>query len=130
MWDGNAHKLDVDQQNIIINFQNNYVTDGENLFCGTLTLWKTVTIKNNLFLNGKPGLSALGSAIQLNDAQDLINHQSPSVTATITNNVINNMFFAGILLDNLASATVTGNRISNVKDAAIQVASYKPKYKH
>ena len=127
LHDGHMHRDGSNLQNISVLFEKNWVRNADHLFAGTLTRWSNIIVRDNFFdnINYSPNVS---SAIQLNDA---VNAFTPptyaaypaTVTATIEDNVINTTEFAGILLDNIASASVQRNKLSNMKgEAGIQLA--------
>ncbi len=120
LTDGNMHRNPL--QDITVVFEKNWISNGINLFAGTLTRWKNVTIRDNFFENmfAEP----FTSAIRLHDFNErqLAPHHPPTVIASITDNVITGTNFGGILLDNLLSAEVLRNRISNTRHTGILLA--------
>ena len=96
---------------INILFEKNFVSGASNLFSGSLSVWRTISVIDNYFEN--INLTPTSSAIQINT----------DATVTILDNRINGTAFAGILLDAVASATVSNNTIRNTpNEAAIQLA--------
>ncbi len=121
--DGHMHRDGTNPQDIVVLFEKNWVQNADHVFAGTLTRWINVTIRDNFFdnINFIPNSS---SAIMLHDqVTTLSGPHTPTVTALIEDNVISNTQFAGILVDNLASATVRRNKLTNMKgEAGIQLA--------
>jgi len=118
--DGDVHRSPTQDINIV--FEKNYVSHGNNLFAGTLTRWQDVTIRDNLFEN-IDFTSNNSTAIQLNDAvTGASGPHAATVTTTIEDNVINTTTYAGILLDNIATASIQRNKVNNVPRAGIQMA--------
>ncbi|WP_165958100.1 T9SS type A sorting domain-containing protein [Segetibacter sp. 3557_3] len=120
LTDGNVHRNPL--QDITVVFEKNRVSNGINLFAGTLTRWKNVSIRDNLFENmfAEP----FTSAIRLHDFNEPppAPQHGPTVIASITDNVISGTNFGGILLDNLLYAEVLRNTISNTRHTGILLA--------
>ncbi len=111
-----GHNSRVTGIGVTVLFEKNWIQHGTNLFAGTLTPWKKISINDNYF--DAIDQTAFSSAIQINDAGT----HAPTVSATINNNTIKTASFAGILLDHLLSAQVSGNLISNTSHAGILIA--------
>ncbi len=113
-----AHELRnaANPQNIEILFTKNWVSNGSNLFAGTLTKWLNLTVTDNYFNNITRVPTS--SAIQVYDASGL----PATLTAVITDNRINTTNVSGILLHNVANATVLRNVIRQTPEAGIQLS--------
>jgi glucose/arabinose dehydrogenase len=108
-------------QNIVVTFEKNWVAHCISIFLGSNTQWKTVTIADNFFQT--IDMATLSSAIELKDLNDpAYPYRAATVVATVTDNVIDGTNWAGILLDNILSATVLRNVIRNVRETGIKLA--------
>ena len=126
MMDGcpvkSGHEARNPVQDIEILFEKNWVSNGGNIFIGTLTRWKKVKIIDNFFEN--INLTTNSSAIKLNDAKEdvVAPNLAPTVIATITDNRIEGTTWAGIICDNLLSATILRNKVKRVRETGIKLA--------
>lgn len=114
LHDGNHHReKDAD---IFIQFEKNIVKNANTVFAGTLTPWKQVNIIDNAFIDINATTSA--NAIQFYDASN----QAASLEVIISDNIINGSTYGAIYIDNVKSAIIDGNKISNIPHTAIQVS--------
>jgi hypothetical protein len=111
-----GHNARNAQNDITVLFEKNWIQHGTTLFAGTLTPWKNVTIKDNYF--DAIDMFATSSAVLINDAGSHV----ATITATITGNTIGAASFAGIMVNNILSADVSGNVIRNTAHAGILLA--------
>jgi poly-gamma-glutamate capsule biosynthesis protein CapA/YwtB (metallophosphatase superfamily) len=98
--------------NCDVSFTNNLVQNANAIYYGQGTSWKNVLISNNLFqdINATPTASAL----QL---------LGGSLSATITDNVFNNMNYSAISSGSIPSITIAGNVIDGTGNTGIQLAN-------
>ncbi|MBZ0243302.1 MAG: hypothetical protein K8F24_08830 [Bacteroidales bacterium] len=93
-----------------VTFRNNIITNSEMIFSGTNTSWKNVIVSDNKFMDVNVGTTS--SAMFIQDA----------LSATVTNNVFNNVNYGAILLDDISEVMVSGNTIDVTGAQAIQLA--------
>lgn len=122
LHDGHYPRSSANSNDVVVLFEKNWVHHCINVFCGTLTTWKKVSIIDNFF--DQIDLIPLASAVKLNDANDPppAAQRAANVIATITDNRIDSTTWAGILLDNIYSSTVLRNVVKNVPETGIELA--------
>ena len=97
-----------------VTFKNNIVTNGINLFSGSTTTWADVVIEKNRFTNYVTSPTFQNpSAIQLQALN----------SAKVNHNFFKDIYYAGILLDNITSVEVIGNTLENTGYQGIQLAN-------